>query len=90
MYRVKPSKPVAVFGAVFGLAIVIVGAFSSHGNAAGLALFIVAGLAIVSFNLWAAFSKNGSTETIIGGPSRGGAPYVPGSVVTQDRAGSQR
>ena len=69
MYRVKPSRPVAVFGAVFGLAIIIFGVVSMHTNPGFVVLWAVLGLAIISFNLWAAFSKNGSTETIVG-PSR--------------------
>jgi hypothetical protein len=80
MYRVKPSKPVAVFGAVFGLAIVIFGVLNVHDNSGFIILWAVMGLSIVGFNLWAAFSKNGSTETITS--SDGSAPRIPGSNVT--------
>jgi hypothetical protein len=70
-YRYKPSKPVAVLGAVFGAAILvfgIVGMLNSEkgldgGGAAFLALWCVAGLAIIGLNLWAAFAESGSLAT---------------------------
>jgi hypothetical protein len=69
LYRIKPSKPAAVFGAVFGAAIIIFGvtqaATSHHMNGGFMVLWAVLGVAIISFNLWAAFSKNGSTGTVM-------------------------
>ncbi len=82
MYRVKPSKPTAVFGAVFGVVILIVGVVGvKHANPGLIVLWAVLLVAIVGFNLWTAFSKNGSTETIVG--SDGGTPRIPGSTVTK-------
>ncbi len=70
-YRYKPSKPAAVLSAVFGAAILVFGvvrmldggAARDGGGVAFLVLWCVAGLAVVSFNLWAAFAKNGSVAT---------------------------
>ncbi len=64
-YRVRPSKPVAVMGAVFGLAIMMFGIFGVGHKAGGfLFLWIAVCLAIIAFNLWAAFARNGSVQTI--------------------------
>ena len=66
-YRVQPAKPVAVMGAIFGLAILIFGivSVSRSGHGGGFIwIWVIAGLAIISFNLWAAFSKRGSVQTI--------------------------
>jgi hypothetical protein len=53
----------AVFGAVFGVAILIFGAFSitraEDPNWPFLVLWFAAGVGIVGFNLWAAFGKSG-------------------------------
>ena len=70
-YRYKPSKPVAILGAVFGAAIVVFGLVSmlnsdkglDGGGAAFLALWCVAGVAIIGVNLWAAFSEKGQLAT---------------------------
>ena len=68
-YRYKPSKPVAVFGAVFGAAILVFGLVTmlngdlDGGGAAFLVLWCAAGVAIIGFNLWAAFSEKGSLAT---------------------------
>jgi hypothetical protein len=75
-YRYKPSKPVAVFGAVFGAAILVFGlvrmldggAARDGGGVAFLILWCVAGVAIIGFNLWAAFSKRGSLGTFVRTP----------------------
>jgi hypothetical protein len=88
VYRVKPSKPVAVFGAVFGLAILIVGAIGVHKNIPFLVLWICAGVFISGFNLWAAFSKNGSTESIVS--ADGSTPRIRGRAVTRASTGAQR
>jgi hypothetical protein len=68
-YRYKPSKPVAVFGTVFGVAILVFGPVTmlkgdlGGGGAAFLALWCLAGVAIIGLNLWAAFSDKGSLAT---------------------------
>ncbi len=67
-YRYKPSKPAAVLSVVFGAAILVFGAVRMlDGGAARegagvafLVLWCLAGVAIVGFNLWAAFARNGS------------------------------
>ncbi|MEU3623570.1 hypothetical protein [Amycolatopsis coloradensis] len=64
-YNVKPSKPVAIFGAVFGVALLLFGIFSGIGRNNGfLWLWVAAGVGIIGFNLWAAFSKRGATEVV--------------------------
>ncbi|MFB9684261.1 hypothetical protein [Amycolatopsis plumensis] len=63
-FRVKPSKPVAVFGAVFGVAILVFGFVNANKSGGFIWLWLIAGVAIIGFNLWAAFSKNGATEVI--------------------------
>jgi hypothetical protein len=73
-YRYKPSKPVAIMGAVFGAAILVFGLVSmvdsglDGGGTAFLVLWCVAGVAIISLNLWAAFSRNGSLATFTRAP----------------------
>jgi hypothetical protein len=73
-YRYKPSKPVAVFGAVFGAAILVFGLVSmvnsdpDGGGVAFLVLWCAAGVAIIGFNLWAAFSAKGSLATFTHAP----------------------
>lgn len=59
-WNVRPSKPVAVFGALFGAAIVVFGVATMGRFTAFTALWVIAGAAIVLFNLWAAFSPRGS------------------------------
>ncbi len=64
-FSVKPSKPMAIFGAVFGVAILLFGFFSGIGRNNGfLWLWLAAGVGIIGFNLWAAFSKRGATEIV--------------------------
>jgi hypothetical protein len=78
-YRYKPSRPVAVFGAVFGSALLVFGIVSmlnsedglEGGGAAFLVLWCVAGVAIIGLNLWAAFSKKGSLATFVREPDEG-------------------
>ncbi|MEU3768078.1 hypothetical protein AB0E55_23755 [Amycolatopsis keratiniphila] len=55
-YRVKPSKPVAI------LVVVFVNGIGRHSGF--IWLWAAACVAIVGFNLWAAFSKNGATEVV--------------------------
>lgn len=65
-YRVRPSKQMAVFGAVFGAAIIVFGVVQMAGSDAGgfVWLWAAFGVAIVAFNLWSAFGRNGHTQTI--------------------------
>ncbi|WP_410589067.1 hypothetical protein [Amycolatopsis sp. lyj-23] len=63
-YNVKPSKPVAVFGALFGVAILIFGLVNGHKSGGFIWLWLLAGVAVIGFNLWAAFSKKGATEVV--------------------------
>ena len=66
-YRVKPSKPVAVMGAIFGLAVMVVGLvtmINKDGPVWGMILWVVIAATITGFNLWAAFAKNGALQNI--------------------------
>ena len=66
-YRVKPSKPIAVFGAVFGAVILVIGVVmvgSGGKNGWFIWVWLAFGIAIIAFNLWAAFAKKGSVQTI--------------------------
>ncbi|HEX2773552.1 MAG TPA: hypothetical protein VHN18_14140, partial [Micromonosporaceae bacterium] len=66
-YRVRPSKPMAVVGAVFGVALLAYGVtqFVRAGQANSfLVLWVVFGIAIIGFNLWAAFGKKGSLYSL--------------------------
>jgi hypothetical protein len=63
-YRIKPSKglmavttPIALLILAFGVVTMV---RSHHPNYAFLAVWLVVGLAMLGFNLWAAFSKRGS------------------------------
>jgi len=63
-YRYKPSKPVAVFGLVVGIAmIVLVLTTFRHGNPAFIVVWCVIAAGSILLHLWAAFSKNGSLAT---------------------------
>ncbi len=64
-YKVKPSKPMAVFGALFGAAMLVVVLVTGFvRNSAFLWLWVAGCVAIIGFNLWAAFSKRGATEVV--------------------------
>ena len=61
--RIRPSRPVALFGAVFGTAFVIVGLVSMYGgrnhpSGAFVFLWVVVGGGIVLSNLYWALSNN--------------------------------
>ncbi|MET0236216.1 MAG: hypothetical protein ABW224_16340 [Kibdelosporangium sp.] len=62
--RIRPSKPVAIFGALFGVAILVYGVIqmSSRTPSGFFWLWLVGGIAIIGFNLWAAFGKRGALQ----------------------------
>jgi uncharacterized membrane protein len=64
--RVKPAKPAAVLSAVVGVGMLIFGIVMlvQGANPAFMALWIVALVGIVGFNLWAAFARDGHTYSI--------------------------
>ena len=83
-YRVRPSKPVAIVGAIGGAVILIAGLFmvgTGGKNGWFSWLWLAFGIAIICFNLWAAFAKNGSVQTI---SSDDGPPMRPGMQVTKE------
>lgn len=59
-WNIKPSKPVAVFSALVGVAIIVVGLVSMEDFNGFTVLWVLVGAAIIVFNLWAAFSPRGS------------------------------
>lgn len=61
MARIRPSKPMAIFGAVAGLAIVVFGLVNFPLDQPFIWLWATIGLGIVGFNLWSAFGRNGAT-----------------------------
>jgi hypothetical protein len=64
-YKVKPSKPFAVFGALVGIAMLVFVLTNGIGRDNGFVwLWSAVCVGIVGFNLWAAFSKRGGTEVI--------------------------
>lgn len=66
-YRVRPSKPMAIFGTVVGVAILVFGVVTFvHAKhfSAFMVLWVVIGLGIIGFNLWSAFSRHGGTTMI--------------------------
>ena len=67
--RYKPSKPVAVVSALFGVGMLWFGITSfrdAGGGAQGFLVFwCLAVVAIIGLNLWAAFAKKGSIATIM-------------------------
>lgn len=62
-YRIRPSKPVALGSIPVGIAMIVFAVISMtgkhHTNYAFLAVWIVLVVAIIGYNLWAAFSRHG-------------------------------
>lgn len=69
MYRYKPSKPAAVLGIIFGIAMiafVVVRFNDAEGGGLAFVIFwCLAVVAITGLNTWAAFSKDGSLATFM-------------------------
>ena len=67
--RYKPSKPGAVLTVVVGIGMIVFAATQfADATGATLAFFIfwcVAAVAIIAFNVWAAFAKKGSVAKIV-------------------------
>jgi NADH:ubiquinone oxidoreductase subunit K len=67
--RDKPSKPSAILTFVIGIGMIVFAA-TQFADATGgtLAFFVfwcVAAVAIIGFNVWAAFARNGSIADIV-------------------------
>jgi hypothetical protein len=67
--RIRPAKPMAVMSAVAGVVILTIGivAFVAGDEdlpVGFLALWVALGVAIVGFNLWAAFGKGGHIYSV--------------------------
>jgi hypothetical protein len=64
-WRFRPSKPSAVFGALVGVGMLVIGLTSiKHG--AFFVLWCVVVVGVIGFNLWAAFSPRGSVYEVRG------------------------
>ena len=84
-YRVRPPKPVAILGAVVGVAVVgfgVVNVGNKPGSHGFIFLWAAIGLAIVGFNLWAAFSPRGASSIIT--TDGDDPPHRFGQTVTRD------
>ena len=66
-WRVRPSKPVAIFGALVGVAMLVFGITSIHHSTGFFIIWCVVVVGIIGFNLWAAFSPRGSVYEVSGG-----------------------
>ncbi|WP_367128996.1 hypothetical protein [Saccharothrix sp. HUAS TT1] len=64
MARIRPSKPMAVFGAVVGVAILVFGLVNFPLDRPFIWLWLVVGVGVIGFNLWAAFGRNGATQVV--------------------------
>lgn len=58
--KMKPTKPMAVFGAFVGLAMLVLALTSFSRVTPFLVVWLVVVVGIVAINLWAAFSKDGA------------------------------
>ncbi|UJW32054.1 hypothetical protein L3Q67_44125 [Saccharothrix sp. AJ9571] len=64
-FKVRPSKPAAILGAIFGVAVILFVVLGGIGKGGPFIwLWVAGGLAIIGFNLWAAFGKRGATEVV--------------------------
>jgi threonine dehydrogenase-like Zn-dependent dehydrogenase len=84
-YRMKPTKPAAIFTAVVGVAIVVFGIVNVGNKPNGhgfIWLWAVIGLGIVGFGLWSAFSPRGGTQIISTDADQ--PPHRPGTTTNQE------
>jgi hypothetical protein len=63
-WRVRPSKPQAVFTSIVAVAIMVFGAVNVHSNTAFLILWLAVGIGIIAMNLWSAFSPRGGMYSV--------------------------
>ena len=59
-WRFRPSKPQAVFGALVGVGLLVVGITTVNKNVPFLIFWCVVVVGITVLNLWAAFARHGS------------------------------
>jgi type VI protein secretion system component VasK len=64
--RLARNKPLAVIGAVLGAGVLVYAAIrmSDRQSLGSVVFFALFGLAVIGFNLWAAFSPRGATHTL--------------------------
>ncbi|SEF23514.1 hypothetical protein SAMN05421837_102221 [Amycolatopsis pretoriensis] len=65
MYRIKPSKPSAVFGAIVGLAMIVVVLVRFPLREPFVWLWLAVAVGVVGFSLWAAFAKRGAEKVVV-------------------------
>lgn len=65
MYRIKPSKPSAVFGAVVGVAMIIFVLVRFPLSEPFVWLWLAVAVGVVGFSLWAAFAKHGAEKVVV-------------------------
>jgi ABC-type transport system involved in cytochrome c biogenesis permease subunit len=63
-YRLKPTRPGALFATLVSIAILIVGVTSFRGFSPIEAVWVVVLVGVVAFNLWAAFAPRGGLYTL--------------------------
>jgi hypothetical protein len=64
MYRIRPSKPAAVFGAIVGVAMIVFAVVQFDLSKPFMWLWVAVCAGIVGFNLWAAFAKRGAGQVV--------------------------
>jgi len=65
VYRIKPSKPAAVFGAVVGVAVIIFVLVRFPLREPFIWLWLAVAVGVVGFSLWAAFAKRGAEKVVV-------------------------
>jgi hypothetical protein len=65
VYRIKPSKPSAVFGAVVGVAMIIFVLVRFPLSEPFIWLWLAVAVGVVGFSLWAAFAKRGAEKVVV-------------------------
>ncbi|WP_051735922.1 hypothetical protein [Amycolatopsis rifamycinica] len=64
MYRIKPSKPSAVFSAVVGVAMIVFVLVRFPLREPFVWLWLAVAAGAVGFSLWAAFAKRGAEKVV--------------------------